>query len=58
MPEDDHQLNGRNIPYENSVKYLGSPSTEGWHGDYTSRKPQPKPWAHTLGYTLYSKASV
>jgi hypothetical protein len=23
MPEDDHQLNGRNIPYENSVKYLG-----------------------------------
>jgi hypothetical protein len=27
-------------------------SIEEWHGDYTLRKSQPRPWARTLGHTL------
>jgi hypothetical protein len=58
LPEDDLQLNGRNIPFVNSFNIWVSPSIEGRHREDTSRKLQARPWAFALRHTSYSIAST
>jgi hypothetical protein len=58
MPEDELQLNGRNVPFVNNAKYLGVIFDRKMAWRICIETTAARPWAHTLGYTLYSKASI